>query len=679
MKRIIYFRIFKLDSMEKMILIRDIGGLNMNKWKFPNGKGLTPKGVNNPAIEIFLDNVAESLTREVLQNSLDAKDKNKEEPVKVTFDFFEMSTENISNIETIKNEALPKALELWKEKNNKDTLDFLTRFGETLHATNVSVLKISDFNTTGLNKKKYESLILGDGYSEKDDTDSAGSKGIGKAAPFAASDLRMVFYNTFANEGIEKSVGVMNFVSFEIEENFITQERATYVDEEKDYIVEQQTFGYPKRMNDEYGTDIFIIGLKDYDKWEQNIILSTLNNFLLAIIQGKLVVQVGKDKIINSETVHIIMKRIFEEDILRGDVKAQFSKTYHFYEVLTSEQTLQFDLDKSFLKYSFVKDLTDAKLYLLQHEPANRTVLQTRIAGMKIYERNRISGNINFSGVFQALGKELNAYLKDLENANHDTWSIDRKQGKEHQEAADFLKNLLRWYKEKVQESFADIGTDVIDAFGVNDLLPLNDQQTEGENNQKDSGIKNNFEEIKLIRKESPNQMLDGNKEADLIEQVLEKIGIGEGDTSGSGSERDGEGGGDSPEIKSGIGEEPGEYGVDPKGKEVIVKTEKRVGPFTSINLKIIEVDASVGKYRIIGKMLKKSKMIEIELKSIGANGLTYPLKLVEVGSSTNEISIKQNAVRMMNLSKDKVFNADITIDSKLRLKMEGTVYEIKI
>ncbi|PHD56532.1 hypothetical protein [Bacillus wiedmannii] len=651
----------------------------MHKWKFPNGQGLTPKGVNNPSIEIFLDNVAESLTREVLQNSLDAKDKSKEEAVKITFDFFQMPTENISNIESIRDEALPKALELWTEKNNKDTLDFLNRFSDVLHASKVSVLKISDYNTTGLNKKKYESLVLGDGYSEKDDTDSAGSKGIGKAAPFAASDLRMVFYNTLANEGTEKSVGVMNFVSFKIkEENFITQERATYVDAETDYIAEQQTFGYPERKNDEFGTDIFIIGLKNYDNWTQNIILSTLNNFLLAIIQGKLVVQVGKSEIINDLTVHSLMNRIYEENKLRGDIKAQFLKTYRFYEVLTSEKTLHFPLDERFIKYPFVKDVADAKLYLLQHEPANRTVLQTRAAGMKIYERNRISGNINFSGVFQALGKELNGYLKDLENANHDTWSIDRKQGEAHLEAAGFLKDLLQWYKDKVQEAFADIGTDVIDAFGVNDLLPLNEQQTEGEKKKKDSGIKNNFEDFKFSRKNNKTQTLDGDKEEALLKNVLEAVGIGDGDTSGSGGKREGHGGGDSPNTIYGPGEEPGDKGPNGEGEEVITNKEKRVGPSTSIKLKIVELNAAEGKYRIVGKVLKKSKAIEVELKSIGANGVTYPLKVVDVASPSNEISIKRNAVRLENLSKNVVFSADISIDSKLRLKMEGTVYEIK-
>lgn len=117
---------------------------------------------------------------------------------------------------------------MWRKINNTDTLSFLERFEKVLNEETISVLKISDYNTKGLNQKNYESLVLGNAYSEKDNENSAGSKGIGKAAPFAASDLRMVFYNTVPTNDNPKSAGVMNFVSFEFDEEGkqITQERA---------------------------------------------------------------------------------------------------------------------------------------------------------------------------------------------------------------------------------------------------------------------------------------------------------------------------------------------------------------------------------------------------------------------------------------------------------------------
>lgn len=86
-----------------------------NRWIFPHGKDLTPRGVNDPAINSFLDNVIDSLTREVIQNSLDAKIKENDNPVEVTFDEGVIKTDKIPGIEDIRN-ALPKAINFWKKK-----------------------------------------------------------------------------------------------------------------------------------------------------------------------------------------------------------------------------------------------------------------------------------------------------------------------------------------------------------------------------------------------------------------------------------------------------------------------------------------------------------------------------------------------------------------------------------
>ena len=240
---------------------------------------------------------------------------------------------------------------------------------------------------------------------------------------------------------------------------------------------------------------------------------------------------------------------------------------------------------------------------------------------------------------------------------------------------------MLHWYKDKVNEAFADVGTDVIDAFGVNDLLPLNEQKTDGQKKPKDSGIKNNFEEFKLSRKNNPAQNFEGNKADDLLAQVLDTVGLGddsnEEDGTGYGDDSGGSSGGGNSSA-GGNGGQGGQGYSERNDNDVTVKKEQRVASTNAVQLKIIELNAAEGSYRIVGKALKKSKAIEIELKSIGANGLTYPLKIVGISSPTNDIFNKQNAVRLDNLPKNSKFKADITIDSKLRLKMEGTIYEIK-
>lgn len=650
----------------------------MNQWRFPHGEGLTPTGVNNTSIEIFLDNIADSLTREVIQNSLDAHNPEISNPVKVEFDFYEVKTSTIPGIDRIKNFALANAFKMWRKINNTDTLSFLERFEKVLNEETISVLKISDYNTKGLNQKNYESLVLGNAYSEKDSENSAGSKGIGKAAPFAASDLRMVFYNTVPTNDNPKSAGVMNFVSFEFDEEGkqITQERATYFEEGKNFIPNQLVFETAERAEDQFGTDIYILGLKQFEEsWTERILLSIVNSFLISIMNNELEVMID-DKIINHSTLATRMEELKELN-LKGDEKAVFNSTLNYYDVMTNPNSIKRHLDSRFKKYPFWEKPEDATLYLLQHEPANRTVLQTRKVGMKIYERNRISGNINFTGVFQATGDKLDAFLKDMENANHNTWSIDRMTGKDRKLAEMLLSDLLRWYKDEAKGAYEVTGETNIEAFGVSDLLPLNEGNNDNDE-KKDSGIKNKIENIKIKKKTRKSDLTAGNgdDEDKFLERTLEEAGIGHGDESGQNARGGKNGGGQGGHH--GLGDNKGNKGEDSVGDRAVITKEKRVASSDSLSVKILSLNHSEGKYRIVGKANKKAKLLEVALKSVGADGKVYSIKILNSNSQTLSVTHTSNAIKIHNIKKGERINIDFVIKSKLRMKMEGTVYEIK-
>ncbi|MFW5446431.1 hypothetical protein ACN7UQ_09760 [Aerococcus urinaeequi] len=650
----------------------------MNQWRFPHGEGLTPTGVNNTSIEIFLDNIADSLTREVIQNSLDAHNPEISNPVKVEFDFYEVKTSTIPGIDRIKNFALTNAFKMWRKINNTDTLSFLERFEKVLNEETISVLKISDYNTKGLNQKNYESLVLGNAYSEKDNENSAGSKGIGKAAPFAASDLRMVFYNTVPTNDTPKSAGVMNFVSFEFDEEGkqITQERATYFEEGKNFIPNQLVFETAEREEDQFGTDIYILGLKQFEEsWTERILLSIVDSFLISIMNNELEVMID-DKIINHSTLATRMEELKELN-LKGDEKAVFNSTLNYYDVMTNPNSIKRHLDSRFKEYPFCEKPEDATLYLLQHEPANRTVLQTRKVGMKIYERNRISGNINFTGVFQATGNKLDAFLKDMENANHNTWSIDRMTGKDRKLAEKLLSDLLRWYKDEAKGAYEVTGETNIEAFGVSDLLPLNEGNND-KNDKKDSGIKNKIENIKIKKKTRKSDLTAGNgdDEDKFLERTLEEAGIGHGDESGQNARGGKNGGGQGGHH--GLGDNKGNKGEDSVGDRAVITKEKRVASSGSLSVKILSLNPSEGKYRIVGKANKKAKLLEVALKSVGADGKVYSIKILNSNSQTLSVTHTSNAIKIHNIKKGERINIDFVIKSKLRMKMEGTVYEIK-
>ncbi|UXV37756.1 hypothetical protein [Staphylococcus simulans] len=645
----------------------------MLRWRFPHGINLTPTGHNNTAIEMFLDNIVDSLTREVLQNSLDAHNENVSKPVKVTIEKLKIKTNEIPGISAVEN-ALEEAKKMWEELENEDTIKYLSEFEETISNEHIDILKISDYNTTGLNEKSYNSLIVGNGYSQKNSEDSAGSKGIGKAAPFAASKLRMVFYNTVPTKNREKSAGIMNFVSFykDKKRNDITQERSTYAEKNQNYIDGQTVFNSIKRDKNEFGTDLFVLGLKDFN-WKESVLLSTVNNFLLSIFEGDLEV-VAFGVVLNKDTLHDVLEKLKEYKMVRKE-KIDFENTLKYYDVLTNKETISFEFDERFDKYEFIEKSSDGLLKLLKHEPANRSVLQTRKAGMKIYERKNINGHINFTGVFQAKGSRLNAFLKEMENANHDKWSPDRLIKGKKKIAENLLKDLFQWYKEVVKASYELESSDEVEAFGVKDLLPMRDNE---EKNQEkiDSGIQNKVESFKLVKKDKKSSVNDGDKKEDVFKKIADEIDGGKGDSSGLGSDRKGQGGGGNPDQTHGTGVDEGDNGGNEK--KVIGQREINIGTLGKVKVKVVEIDSSLGEYKFICIPFKSFNNIKISLDYIGADGDAFKLDIINVASNDVSTNLVGNDIYLEDIRKDKPIVIEFKTRNKLRMKMGASIYEIK-
>jgi hypothetical protein len=635
------------------------------KWAFPHGRDLTPRGANDPSINSFLDNVIDSLTREVIQNSLDAKIKENNNPVEITFDFDEISTRDIPGIDEIYDTALPLAEEFWRKKENIGTLEYLKSFREVLGSDKIRVLKISDFNTYGLNDKSYDALVLGNGYTEKIDDNAAGSKGIGKAAPFANSDLRLVFYNTVPTNSSPKHVGVLNFVSFNCDaddETIVTQERALYKEEQYKHISGQINFNFKSRDLSQYGTDLFILGFRDTeDDWEKRILLSAVNNFLVSILENKLIVRVNNARL-NSDNISEVIREL-EELKKSPDEKIIFKNTLNYYDALTNENRLEFELDNRFLAYPFVESKSDGKLILLKREDANRAILQTRISGMKIYDRRNVSGNILFTGVFRATGIGLDKFLKSLENTNHTDWSSDQASKEDRKVAKKLLKDLYDWYKECVKSSYEQNVEDVIDAIGMKDFLPLLSSDSEKNVKRKDSGIKNSINSVEINRNKNKTNNLYNPIEKE-VDSILKDLNLdNEKDDRKSKKE--------TSNKKKGILER---LGFNQKTKE-----EKLVDVTQFFGIKIVALNSKEGQYRCILKPKKEFKEIDLKFNFVGEDGTITQAIIRELTSQSNMVKKSNTDFRVLDINKDKRVIIDIKVNSNLLMKMEGKINEIKI
>ena len=318
---------------------------------------------------------------------------------------------------------------------------------------------------------------------------------------------------------------------------------------------------------------------------------------------------------------------------------------------------------------------------MLDEEHPTRRVLQTRRSGMTIFERNRINGSIPFSGVFYATGRELNIFLKNLENVNHDNWSSDREDDSNRKKTEQFLKALYHWYKEKVEEGFGNEDGEAIKAFGLNELLPMMAPKDGDADKIEDSGITSRVSNVVIKEKASKPSVTDEASESKTLDRIMAEIELGDGDSTGSGSERKGEGGGNSADNQYGHGEdEPGEQGeVDGGDPSVSVKFTEVNNP-DYLKMKIIDVDSDNGMYRLIGITTKRKTRLGFSFQSIGENGVAYNKTIKDISSkSENQVTLHgSKKFSVEDLEVNKRFIVDFTIEEHMRVKMKGVTYELK-
>jgi len=424
-------------------------------WYFPTNDHGENKGINDSGVALFRGSPLKSLAREVCQNSLDAA---RAETILVEFNAFSIPAGKLPGCQVLA-DTFESCASFWDNQKAKTTKAFYTNAIDKISADRINVLRISDFHTSGLTGSTEElntdwtNLTKSSGVSDKSGT-AGGSFGIGKFAPFACSDFSTVFYSTFDEEGIKASQGVSRLVTFRRNDGETTQGIGYYGNEKNTPVYD--ALDLDRRFTrdfKEYGTDIYIVGYKyTGDDWEDNIVVSVLDGFLGALWNSKLVVKVGGIEI-SKETLPELMETY--RDALTG-----FTDKY--YAVLTSPKTKWFEED--FMRMGTVK------LGLLIEKDMHRKVAMIRKTGMKIMDRDRLSGYIPFAGVMFIEGKKINKELRLIENPEHTEWQPDR--AVQPAVARQIVKSLNDYIKECIEKLVAEGSQGEIDAVGVGALIP---------------------------------------------------------------------------------------------------------------------------------------------------------------------------------------------------------------
>ena len=172
-------------------------------WVFsPLGTG-DKVGVNNAGIGVFKKKPYIGVAKEILQNDIDAKNPKVKGPAKAVFEVIKVAKKDIPGAHRL-SEVIKKCHEYYHDGDDGQKMAVLEQAAKDFldSENDIPVLKISDYNTTGLTGihaekgTNWTGLVREVSSTNKGD-ESSGSFGVGKFAPFNFSSIRTIIYSTY--------------------------------------------------------------------------------------------------------------------------------------------------------------------------------------------------------------------------------------------------------------------------------------------------------------------------------------------------------------------------------------------------------------------------------------------------------------------------------------------------
>jgi hypothetical protein len=435
--------------------------------------------------EIFKSGKWAFLTREVIQNSLDALSED-QNILKMSMSLDDISIDSIPDKEsiikhingTLSIHSLPERC----EKFSKHAL-------EMLNQENVRILKISDYNTTGVTgsekrngdtESAWNALIYDEGNSIKQSDTSTGSFGTGKNAPFALSGLNMVFYvtkdrnNKFAVEGVAKLH--TSYVDGKKLERKIYY--AKYGEDDQIYPL-----NYDECHNnlnkifwrEEQGSDVIIVGIDfDKEKIKREIVQSVVENFFVLINDERLEIDVFGEYI-NKDSLWNIIDKYCDKPIEYTNSNIKYGFIRHYL--------------STYSKIYEVKDIRESVTgagnlrLIIANGPdiKGKWVAMFRNSGMKIFDSNIRTAQQNYSALFFPGDDDVDKFLRKIENPTHDFFDPEVRIQDKHEKALAIARynQIKNWIKQQIEDytRINVVDNDYLD--GMEEYIQLDDSETQ--------------------------------------------------------------------------------------------------------------------------------------------------------------------------------------------------------
>lgn len=621
----------------------------MVKWSFPSRNNGQIEGFSNPGLAWFKGDPLQALAREICQNSLDAVDE-ESEPVKVEFKREFIQTMNFPGTSELLS-IIRKCDEFWKSSHNENIEEFTNRAIKVLKNDKMFVLRVSDFNTIGLQGAfdtdsitPWVGLVKSTGVNVKSNAVAAGSYGIGKAAAFVNSDLQTVFYRTKDLEGNVAAQGVANLMAFSDEsygdEDPVRRATGFYGNPDKNVPVEKLEQLDEIYKRNAVGTDLFIPGFhwvtQGSKSWVEIMVGEILENFLMSIHYGQLCVQIENE---------IIDKNHLNTAIARNQKSAK--NAYCFNKVLTAKPE---DVIEEVLDFHGLGQL---RLRLLYANDMNKKILVVRKSGMKIADIKGLPKGISYTGILELKGDSLNKFFRKMENPQHNSWDPQRHDNPDL--AKQYKKEVEDWVKDtickKLEESSGE--ETVIDVGDCFNTSAHTEDDGKGETQEKLLDTTKSVEiSFRKTKHTSSNSSASGGGKNKV-----------KGDTSQGGSLV----GTRTPSGKNG-GTKKGRPGKkDNEGRDTVYSGMK------AANVSARVITRGAGNNRLIVTASEDLAYAEIEIVTVGENGKSLPVRVQSIASGN--ASLKDGKIAINGLAAGKKTTVDFSVHGTHKYAMGVKVY----
>lgn len=464
-------------------------------WHF-KPEGSEDRGPNDPLHITFKGNYYYSIVREAIQNSMDVVDE-PSNPVKVSFQTFQMSRLDFPNFFEIE-KHIDQCLEHYNGNRNAKLLfgemkKYLRGEENGKKRVNISCLKISDENTTGMyydesTKSPFYGFLRSSGVSNKNHEGAGGSFGFGKGAYFALSPIKTIVVSSRDKNNNVYFEGATRLTTHKDKNGEKISAIGFYDNNYGEPTVEENKI--PDLFKREkQGTDINIIGLwnrVDWKDWKRTMIKSVLNNFWLAIHDKLLSVQI-EDKEISSENLSQYMDDYFGDETEDGsvsDIEGWNPKPYYkAVKYAGSNDTFRvFSED--------LPTLGKVKLFVYLNKGLPNRISFFRSPRMVVYKqtKNKLHG---YSAVFLCDDPKGDKILRDMENPAHNEWKYENypeELGEKSKLAKDARSEIDAFVNDSLESLSSVNAANYISISGLDEYLSISEDLIDREEKEINDG-----------------------------------------------------------------------------------------------------------------------------------------------------------------------------------------------